>query len=178
MNLKQFLPVEFYTLVTKLSVEAVHARLEEKISAKKKFKFSATLNKYSKPYEGVLNKNSFTISRVIDYRNSFLPEITGRISNQLGQTHINVKMQPAIFVLVFISLWMGFVTITCLGIIIIGIIKFNYFIQHGVSPAILIPFVLFVFGSCLTYFAFKPESKKSKEFLANLLQGEEVSRLV
>jgi hypothetical protein len=37
---------------------------------------------------------------------------------------------------------------------------------------LLIPYGMFVFGSLLTYFAFKTESKKSKAFIAELLEVE------
>jgi hypothetical protein len=175
MNLKKFLPVENYTLSSKLTVEEVRKRIANNIEPKKNFRFSLISNSYSKPYEGSITGNSFTISRVINYRNSFLPEITGTISSFIGQTQVKIKMQPVTFVLVFISLWLGLVGFVCF-IVLIGItFQYQEIFKDGASPFSLIPFAMFVFGCLLTYFAFKKESKKSKAFLAALLEGEEIS---
>ncbi|HSC38181.1 MAG TPA: hypothetical protein VLD19_09930, partial [Chitinophagaceae bacterium] len=44
----------------------------------------------------------------------------------------------------------------------------------GFSPVVFIPFIMFLFGWALSYFGFKYESKKAREFLATLFEGEEV----
>jgi hypothetical protein len=173
MGFKKFLPVENYTLTTKLTVEEVRKRIADNVEPKKSFRFSLISNSYTKPYEGNVTGNSFTISRVINYRNSFLPLINGNISNFVGQTQVKIKMQPVTFVLVFITVWLGVVGLVCL-VTVIGIIsKYKQIFKDGFSPFLLIPFAMFIFGCLLTYFAFKIESKKSKKFFAALLEGEE-----
>ncbi len=175
MNVKKYLPVENYVITTRLSAAEVYKRLSENIAAKRTFRLTGSNRKSTKPYEGVIHGNSFTISRVIDYRNSFLPIIQGNISTFLGQTEVRVKMRPMTFVLIFMSLWLGVVALVCIGILIAGFLKFSELLKNGFSPMVLIPFGMLAFGGLLTNLAFKAESKKSKQFLTALLDGQETN---
>jgi hypothetical protein len=174
MNFKKYLPFENYVLTTKLPAEEVYKRLDEKIALKKTSFFSFSNFRSSLPYEGSLGANYFKISRVIYYRNSFLPVIKGEFSPTTRGTEIHINMQPEGFVMVFISLWLGVVTLVCLGELLIGIVKFRQIIQQGFPPAALIPFGMLLFACLMTYFGFKLESKKSKKFLVELLDAEEI----
>ncbi len=173
MNIKKYLPFENYVLTSKLSLEEVTRRLADNIEPKKSFRFSGFNKSSNKPYEGQISNGTFTISRIINYRNSFLPVVTGHISTFIGKTQINVKMQPVTFVLIFIFLWLGIVGLACLVIILVGLLQFQQVLQNGFSPMILISFGMFLFGCLFTTLAFKAESKKSKEFLEQLFEGEE-----
>jgi hypothetical protein len=171
MILKNILPFENYVLTTKLSSEEVLKRVADNIQQKKSFNSSTFNRNYTKPYTGQIIGMTFTMNRNINYRNSFLPVIAGQITTYPGQTQINIKMRPAIFVLIFISFWLGIVGLVCLGTLLIGLLQFRQILQNGFSPMILIPFGMFAFGCLLTHFAFKGESKNSKEFLATLLES-------
>jgi len=173
MNLKKFLPVENYVMTSKLPVEEIKRRLADNIEPKTNVGSAGFNKSLNKTYEGQILRDSFTISRIINYRNSFLPVITGHISTFLNETQINVKMRPVTFILIFISLWLGIVGIVCLGIILVGIIQFKHVLQNGFSPMILIPFGMFLFGWMLTTLAFKAESRKSREFLERLFETQE-----
>ena len=173
MNFKKYLPFENYVIISKLSVEEVTRRLTDNIEPKKYLRLSVFNKGSNKPYEGQILGDTFTINRIINYRNSFLPVITGHISTFLGKTQINVKMKPVTFVLIFISLWLGIVGLICFGIILVGLIQFKQVLQNGFSPMILIPFGFFLFGFLLINLAFKAESKKSKEFLDRLFEAQE-----
>lgn len=173
MNFKKYLPFENYSLMSKLTVEEITKRLADNIEPKNNFRFTGLNKSTNKPYEGQIERDRFTITRIINYRNSFLPVITGQISTFLGKTQINVKMRPTTYVLIFMSIWLGTVGLICLGILFFGIFQFRQVLQDGFSPMMLIPFGMFLFGCLLTTLAFKAESKKSKYFLATLLQGEE-----
>ena len=105
MIFKIFLPFENYILTTKLSVAEVLNRLANNIENKQGLSFFNLSRTYTKAYTGQIIGTTFTMSRNINYRNSFLPVITGQITRYLGQTQIKIKMRPVIFVLVFISLW-------------------------------------------------------------------------
>lgn len=171
MTLKSALPFEEYVLTTRLSVNEVLRRLDDNIQEKQGFSISSFNRNYSKPYTGQITGTTFKMSRNINYRNSFLPVITGQITTYVGQTQVNIKMRPATFPLIFISFWLGFVGLVCMGILFIGLLQFRQIIQNGFSPMIFIPFGMFAFGCLLTHFAFKGESKNSKEFLATLLES-------
>lgn len=88
-----------------------------------------------------------------------------------GPTEVMITMRPAAFILVFMAFWLGMTGLVCIGIIVAGIAQFRQILHNGFSPAVIIPFVMFAFGSGLTFFAFKAESKVSKEFLADLLKA-------
>lgn len=171
MSLKNVLTFENYVLTTKLSVDEVLKRIADNIQQKQSFSFSAFSRNYTKPYTGQISGTAFTMSRNIDYRNSFLPVITGQISTYLGQTQINIKMRPVTIVLIFISFWLGIVGLVCIGTLLAGLLQIKQILQNGFSPILLIPFGMFAFGCLLTHFAFKGESKNSKEFLAILLES-------
>jgi hypothetical protein len=165
------LPIENYVLTTNLSVEEVLKRIAENIQHRQEFSFSTFSRNYSKPYTGEINSTTFTMTRNINYRNSFLPIIKGQVIPFLGQTQVNIKMRPTIFALIFISFWLGIVTLFCIGLLLVGLLRFRQILQTGFSPGFLIPFAMFVFGCVLLHFSFKRESKISKDFLATLLQS-------
>ncbi len=170
MHFKKFLPIENYTLTTKLSVDEVRVLIENNTGPKESFGLFTSNNNSSRPYEGSITGNSFTISRIINYSNSFLPIITGTISRFIDKTEIKIKMRLQKFVTVFISVFMG-----ALGIAFL--VQLVYFVSNwpGKSYFLLLNiFISFIFCSLLTYFAFKKESKISKQFLAHLLEGEEI----
>lgn len=167
----KYLPFENYVLITDLSVEEVRKRLSDIIKQKKKIS-TADFQSTQKPYEGSLTGDTFTMSRIINNRNSFLPIITGHISQVFGQTEIKIKMRPVIFVLIFMSIWLGGVGLFCIGVLIAGIIKIKEILQHGFSPMILIPFGMFIFGYGLAIVGFKFESSDSKKFLATLFEAQ------
>ncbi|GAB2813205.1 hypothetical protein [Ferruginibacter profundus] len=178
MKWTKYLPVENYTLSTKLSVDEVRDLITAHVAAKRGFTLGFYNTKVTEPYEGEVKENTFTISRVINYRNSFLPIIKGSISSFIGRTQIDITMRPAVGVLIFMSVWLGAVGIACLCIIVVALMHIteigNVFTQ-GFSPVVLIPFGMFIFGYVLIYFGFKLESKKSKEFLQKLFAAEEVN---
>jgi hypothetical protein len=174
MNLKKYLPFENYNLTTKLSNDDILKLIGENIQPKRAFSLKNLSYNYTKPYTGEVSKNSFKMSRNINYRNSFLPFITGKITSFLGETEVNIKMEPVSFVLIFMSVWLGVVGLVCIGMFLMGILRIKEVLQNGFSPMLLIPFLMFGFGYALTYFSFKVESKKSKEFLAKLLDGSEI----
>ena len=171
MILKKVLPFENYVLTTKLSADEVLKRVADNIQQRQGFSFSTFNSNYTKPYTGQIIGTTFTMNRNINYRNSFLPVITGHVKTFLGQTQVNIKIRPVTLVLIFISFWLGIGGLVCLGMLLIGLLQFRQILQDGFSPMLFIPFGMFVFGCLLTHFAFKGESKNSKEFLARLLES-------
>jgi hypothetical protein len=175
MNLQKILPFEDYVLASQLTVAEVYKYLAENIEPKRAFRFSVFSRTATKPYEGEISGNIFTISRIISYRNSFLPVITGNVSSLAGETQIHIKMKPVILVIIFMSFWLGVLGLVCIGMFLTGLLQFKEILRSGFSPMNLIPFGMFGFGWALIYFGFKAESKKSKAFLATLLNGREIA---
>lgn len=172
MKLLNFLPFEKYVLTTKMHYDDVYKRLADNIDPKKNTHFFAFYRDSDKPYHGEISGNTFTMSRIIKYKNSFLPVIKGKISSSVGQTQISIKMRPEMFALIFGTMWMVLVGLVCVGLLLGGLLNFRQIIERGFSPAFLIPFGMFIFGYLLISISFKKESKKSKQFLATLLDAE------
>lgn len=161
----KYLPFENYVLTTNLSVDEVRNRIINNIVPK------ASENT-SKPYEGTIFNNKFKISRVINYRNSFLPIIIGEISQEWGKTEIKIKMRPIIFIIIFDIIWLGITGAVCITILVVAISTYKDMFREGFSPVVLIPFGMFLFGYLLTTLGFKYESKIAKEFLKTLFEAQ------
>lgn len=170
MNLTKILPVENYHLAIDLPVEEVHKRLANCIETSKNSTSSSLSRTLNKPYEGKILENSFSIKRVIQYRNSFLPVISGQIIPHQNHVEIKIKMKPIKIVIIFMSLWLGLVGLFCIVILAMGIVQFQQIIRNGFSPFALIPFILFLLGYSMLMFAFKFEARRSKYFLTRLFE--------
>jgi hypothetical protein len=163
----KYLPFENITYRTKLDSEEIIKRINDSIEAKKTFRILGIFgNSNHKPYEGNINGNSFNISRIIGYRNSFLPRIKGEIEKGYGSTSINVKMKLHPFVLAFMCVWCGGVGLGFIAFLNSSIEKETF------EPTIFIPFGMLIFGYGLTTVGFKYESIKSKKYLAKLFDAE------
>ncbi|MGN7823843.1 hypothetical protein ACTJJB_27215 [Chitinophaga sp. 22536] len=168
----KLLPIERYTLLTKLSPEEIKKLLEANVEPSRKG-LRATINwskpATGKPYEGVVKNNRFEIIRIIDYRNSFLPVITGDISNEIVHTAVKIRMTLSIVVAVFMTFWMGGVAIGLTGCLV----EIVNSIRTGskFEPLLLIPFGMLIFGYLLVTLGFRSEASKSRKFLQDLLQG-------
>tara|TARA_Y100001934_G_C12346411_1_gene773062 strand:+ start:1401 stop:1910 length:510 start_codon:yes stop_codon:yes gene_type:complete len=165
----RYLPFENITYLTKLELEEIQKRIDEVIEPEKTFRMTGIFKSSDhKPYEGTVDGNSFNITRIIGYRNSFLPKISGVIEKDLKGNKINVKMRLHVFVIVFMFIWFGICGVECLAVLAIG---FNFFSQNF-QPITLVPFGMLIFGYALVTLGFKYESIKSKKYLAELFEAE------
>ncbi|WP_312287182.1 hypothetical protein [Chryseobacterium gleum] len=155
----KYLPFERITYRTNLSEQEVFTRLSGFVEPKK---FGLGRN-YTKDYEGSANNNGFEISRVIQYRNSFLPQINGKIQNENNGTQIQVTMSLHAFVLVFLLFWCS---------IAVGIFIMIGSTEKKMSVEFFMPLLMLLFVYILTMTGFKTESKKSKEYLRRSFEAE------
>ncbi|MCW3090548.1 MAG: hypothetical protein JWP81_1617 [Ferruginibacter sp.] len=170
--LKELLPYENYTLITRLTTADVQKRLSDNIEPNKAYRFNP-FGENIKPYEGVISGNTFTINRIIHYRNSFLPIITGQIADDAGKTCIKIKMRLHLLVLIFVSFWLYTTGKFCV-IVLTQNPSLKDLHPHpdaSINPS-LIPFIMFTVMLVMTLGGFKTESKKSKRFLSSLLEEE------
>lgn len=165
----KFLPFENYILSTSYTIEEAQRRLLENLEPERSWTYF--MRNDTKPYKGKITENRFSISRIIRYRNSFLPVITGKFSTKKGQTEINIRMRLHLFTLIFMSFWLGMVGIFCIILIVSTLINVGHLFKQEFSPMVLIPFGMFIFGYSLITVAFKAESNKSKKFLAQLFEN-------
>ncbi|MEP6645683.1 MAG: hypothetical protein ABJC12_01220 [Saprospiraceae bacterium] len=173
MSLSSFLPYENYILTTALPAAEVNKRLADNIEPKSNSPFTFGGRVSVKPYEGKIENGEFTINRIINYRNSFLPVINGVIASTPRGTTIFVKMRLVIIVLIFIIFWLGMVGFAGTGLLLAGIFKIQSDPPVNFLPYSFIPLGMFFMGVFMTSYAFKRESKKAKIFLEELLEGVE-----
>lgn len=169
----RFLPYEKYTIHTRLSEEEVVKRLQSIIEYRNPFTLNIfkTASAY-RSYEGKISEKTFKMSRIISYRNSFLPVIKGTVSTYLDKTEVAVSMQLVLFVKIFIIFWLTATGIVALGVSIVILTALFQLNFNKLSFALLIPIGMFFFGYLLTLLAFKGEAKKSREELDTLLEAE------
>jgi hypothetical protein len=95
-------PFRRLSLESSLPVANVLKRMEEAVEPRRRWRFS----RLHRDFEGVVSRTRFTIVRIIQYRNSFLPVITGTIKPRpQGGTRIEVTMRLHWLVTAFMIIW-------------------------------------------------------------------------
>ncbi|MFN8713989.1 MAG: hypothetical protein ACK5Z2_14170 [Bacteroidota bacterium] len=85
---------ETFTLSTPLTPQEILARLNHYVYKRDNFFTSSGTKTPYQTYEGWYDEEDFKIKRIINYRNSFLPVITGNIVQNGSRSTITVKMAP------------------------------------------------------------------------------------
>lgn len=163
----KYLPFENVTYQTSLDAKEVLSRIVSILDTRNTSTISRPFRSGNgKDYEGGIDGNTFYMSRIIGYRNSFLPEISGVVKEVSGETEVNVKMrlQPAVLVLTIV--WLAGVFLVLVGA---GIVFFK---KGDFNTSFLIPLAMLLFGYALTTGGFKYESVKSKKYLADLFEAQ------
>ena len=97
-------PYHTFTIFTPDTLPVVLQRMNEKVEAPQVFRFS----RVHAPYQGTISEDSFQISRIIHYRNSFLPVIRGRFETHQNGTAVQVQMSLHPIVIAFLGFWFFF----------------------------------------------------------------------
>ena len=169
----KFLPYEHLKIRTRLSTDEAQKRLADIIEAKRFFRWFESNHK---PYQGIIEGSHFEVSRIIHYRNSFLPNIKGEIQPDMRGCSIDIRMYPHGIVIAVMILWLGSVGFFFLSML--GSFVFSAAQSHsGDLSILLIPAVMFAFGYALLLGGFKFESVKSKKFFRELFQADEVEEM-
>jgi hypothetical protein len=162
-------PFERLTIETPLPPEEVRQRLAEVIEPRRMFRFFSGNHK---PYQGELNDYRFEVTRIIHYRNSFLPVIKGEIRSGLGGSVIDITMHPHIFVIIFMIIWLGIAGSIFFGMLwamLVAIWQSKGESLEGLV-GILFPMGFLMFGYLLVMGGFKFEAMKSKIFFQALFR--------
>lgn len=167
MDIKKFLPFENITYQSRLDSDQILSRLSKVVEPKKTFRMKGIFSSGDhKPYEGTIEGNTFSINRIINYRNSFLPRIEGTIEKDLRGSNVVVKMRLHAFIFIFAFFWLGAVGIGCM------VVLFSLWNNEPIEPVAFVPFAMILFFYVLVTGAFKYESIKSKKYLAELFAAE------
>lgn len=167
-----FLPYEKFVIKTHLAPDIILKRLDEATEAGSRWAF---FWQEHKPYQGKITGNEFEIHRWISYRNSFLPMIKGRIDPEMGGSKVYVTMSMHILVILFMCVWLGFFLLASLASISDVLISFYSGTAFNWLAAVPLGFVLF--GYLMIMFGFKTEAAKSRKFLNELLESNDVIEL-
>jgi hypothetical protein len=117
------------------------------------------IDPHEKPFEGVVSESEFKICRVIHYRNSYLPHISGELHPISEGIRVTITMRLDRLVLGFLVFWAG--CVACSGIIILCAVPNRM--------ALLIPVVMFLFMAALSIGGFEVERRKARQLLDPIL---------
>jgi hypothetical protein len=152
------LPYEKITLRTALDSQQILGRLEAEVDFSKQtlaLRWSRMFsNDPHKFFAGTIDGSNFKISRIINYRNSFLPVIIGKIE---GST-VEITLRTAIFINIFMAFWLGAAGYA-------AVYEFNHY-QH---KSFLPPGLMFLFGLLLWLICFRVEAEIAKKKLKAIL---------
>lgn len=160
----QLLPYDTFTIQSQEPLSDVIKRLEAHIEAPKAVRWSFSRN--HAPYQGTLSNAGFEITRVIHYRNSFLPNIQGRFESLPGGTVIRVTMRLHPFVTGFLFLWYLVWYSGTIPIFLAG--GFSGDVPFEAWQFLGLPIVLLLIFWC----AFWYEANRSRQELVKIILGE------
>jgi len=158
----KLLPYEKITVKTNLDKTAAIKSLAM-VTQKKKIEiisFSKFKPNKDKIFYGRMINDSFSIERIIGYRNSFLPQINGRFQQVQNGTEIELSFKMHAVVTAFMVFWFGILTVTFIGMI--SIATREELLPIGIVSGMLI------FGGIIVVFAFNHELKKAMEALGKV----------
>jgi len=156
-----------FEIETAMTPGEIVTKLNSKIEPTKLLRFSSP----HAPFQGKISQNGFKITRIIHYRNSFLPVISGKFLSCFSGTKVEINMGLHPIVIAFMCVWFGGVGVAC--------IAFPVSVFYGktsMSPAMLIPFGMLAFGWALVSWGFWSEVKKQKPMLIKMFNKLESSK--
>lgn len=171
-SIYKFVPHEKLKLETSLSKEEVLKRLSANIEQNSS-KWNWFIGKSSSKiyFGGSLYETGFQVSRNISYRNSFLPEIEGKIEALRFGCTIDLKLTLNIFVRILGIIWL-------LGALIASIVALSVYFSSSSTEqdaGMLTPLMMLGPGYVAFIGFFKYESIKARKYLMELLEASEVN---
>jgi len=153
------LPFDTFSLETPLAPGEVRARLAAAVEPKRRLRLGGGRC----PFEGEVEGDSFRVSRVINYRNSFLPHVRGRVVPAAAGSRIEGSMALHPAVLAFIAVWCGLV-------LLIGVGVWGAMLADGRwRPGALVPLGMLAFLWALSAGAFTVEARRARAMLGQIV---------
>lgn len=158
-------PSQRFTITTYLSPDEVQKKLIEVVDPPLTgIQFQR--KRSDKLYRGQIGEHSFKIAKIIYYRNSFLPQIEGRIKAHGRGSQIDIEMKLHIAVIIFMCVWLSTIGQ-------VAFLSLFALFQDDFEPAFLIPLGMVIFGIAFPWIGFLPQAKGDKKLLIELFQGTE-----
>jgi len=152
-----------------------------------KDKVFSVISPINKPYNGEIyssSKYDFKIMRNLNFsnvidnglkkfysRNSFNPIIRGIIYEDQSSTIIKLNFSVQTFIKIFTTTWFFLLIIIGFPMIVIGIL-------NQIVLFFIVPIAMFVFAVFIVKFGYKNEYIKSKKYLIELFDAEQVDKYV
>jgi len=153
------------SLRSELTPDAIAALFGSCIEKQQWMRFSGG----DRRFQGSFSSNTFTISRIIGYRNSFIPFIFGKVEPLGEGSLIRLVMRPHMAVSIFMSIWFSGVIFGACAVIF-GLISG----KTPPHPMLLIPFGMLLFGVALVSGGFWFEASKQMPMLLDLFKATEI----
>lgn len=154
----KLIPYQKFSITATYSVDDTKQRLESIITK------TAKSNNNTKFFSGAINGNTFKITRILFYRNSFNPVIKGEFDSTTNGTEIFVRMSLPKVVLVFLAIWctidLAIMLFAIANTVFTG--EFDTFFLFGLFS------LVFAYGFAL--FGFNKEAELAKEALIQTLK--------
>ena len=159
------LPYQKLVFESALSREEIIRRLSREVATRRWGWFE----KRPELFEGTISEEGFQISRIIRYRNSFLPIIHGRFYPSVQGVRVEVMMRLHIAVLIFSIVWLSFVGLGAAAV------AFQLLATGRVETVTLIPFGMLLFFYLMVTIGFGVEAKKAVNLLSRLFEADSFS---
>lgn len=165
----KYIPFEKITIETGLRASEVEERLisiiETDPEMRKRHWLTGSI-KSNKEFEGNIYQGQITISPIINYKNSFLPDISGRIKSLTFGSEIELKLKLKTPIVIFAALWFGIVGL-------VSLIMFMQILSGNFEPGFIVPFIMLIFGYLVFTLGFKKESIKARKRIMEIVNGTE-----
>ena len=162
----KFWPCDSFEIETTMSPEDIVASLSAKVEPRKLVRLTGFSSHHAE-FEGHISPDGFKITRILSYRNSFVPVITGRFLPRGSGTKIAIRMRVHLLATAFMCVWCG----GLVWPVIAGLLT-------GPPTAILLSVVslgMLVFAWAMVSGGFWFEAKKQKEMLIQMFTGPDAS---
>jgi hypothetical protein len=161
----KLLPYENIEILSPLSPPEAQSALKREVKSLKLSGFGFASSEEHAYFDGFLENYQFKFNRKINYRNSFLPTISGSINSDLMGSRVVAKMRLAPVVSIFSIIWLGVSIFACIALSV------KIFGTEDYDPKMLIPFGMPIIGYSIVMGGFHYEAKKAKLKLLELLNG-------
>ncbi len=159
-------PFRRITLESSLPVVYVLKRVEQAVEPRRLWRFS----RVHRDFEGMVSRSTFKITRIIHYRNSFLPIIVGKVQPRLeGGTRVEITMRLNRAVAAFMILWAG----APLAILVYFLFFVGGSARANAGGALAISFGMVCFGYLICAGGFNFEARRARDLLIKIVSHDE-----
>jgi hypothetical protein len=162
-EIKRRVPHRGLPIRTNLSPQQVAERVGAEVEPRRWIRLWAG---GSKAFEGRVDEHGFEMSRIIGYRNSFVPILRGRIEPRDGGCAVHVTMDLHLFVKAFGAVWFSGVLLGAIACTVATIVNGN--------PLGLLAWVLPLFGFLLFTVPFGMEADTAEALLRAMLPDADI----